>query len=276
MSDTRNVLVTGASTGIGRATAEHLKRRGFHVIAGVRKEADGKELADLGIEIALIDVTDEATIAATAKQVGDRPLAGLVNNAGISIGGPMEFLPIDKLRQQLEVNVIGLVATTQAMMPALRLATGRVVNIGSVAGRVASPFVAPYNASKFAVEAITDAWRQELAPWGIKMIVIEPGSVSTPIWTKGAEQVAEARETLPVEALEKYGKAMSAFDGILARMDRMGIEPVKVAQLVEKALTARSPRARYLIGPDARMQVGLKTVLPTRAFDKAVEKLMGL
>ena len=276
MSDTRNVLVTGASTGIGRATAEHLSSRGFHVIAGVRKEADGKELAERGIEIALVDVTAEATIAATAKQLGDRPLAGLVNNAGISVGGPMEFLPVDKLRQQLEVNVVGLVATTQAMLPALRRATGRVVNIGSVGGRVASPFIAPYNASKYAVEAITDSWRQELAPWGIKMVVIEPGSVSTPIWSKGAEQVAEQRETLPPEALERYGKAMSAFDGILARMDKMGIAPVKVAQLVEKALTARNPRPRYLIGPDARVQVGLKTVLPTRAFDKAVEKLMGL
>jgi NAD(P)-dependent dehydrogenase (short-subunit alcohol dehydrogenase family) len=221
-------------------------------------------------------VTDEATIEATAKQLGDRPLAGLVNNAGISVGGPMEFLPIDKLRQQLDVNVIGLVATTQAMMPALRRATGRVVNIGSVGGRVASPFIAPYNASKYAVEAITDSWRQELAPWGIKMVVIEPGSVSTPIWSKGAEQVAEARETLPPEAIERYGKAMAAFDGILARMDKMGIEPVKVAKLVEKALTTRNPRPRYLIGPDARVQVGLKTVLPTRAFDKAVGKLMGL
>jgi NAD(P)-dependent dehydrogenase (short-subunit alcohol dehydrogenase family) len=276
MSDTRNVLVTGASTGIGRATAEHLQGRGFHVIAGVRKEADGVELATRGIEIALIDVTDAATIEATAKQLGDRPLAGLVNNAGISVGGPMEFLPIDKLRQQLDVNVIGLVATTQAMMPALRRATGRVVNIGSVGGRVASPFIAPYNASKYAVEAITDSWRQELAPWGIKMVVIEPGSVSTPIWSKGAEQVAEARETLPPEAIERYGKAMAAFDGILARMDKMGIEPVKVAKLVEKALTTRNPRPRYLIGPDARVQVGLKTVLPTRAFDKAVGKLMGL
>jgi NAD(P)-dependent dehydrogenase (short-subunit alcohol dehydrogenase family) len=276
MGDTRTVLVTGASTGIGRATAEHLQSRGFHVIAGVRKEADGADLAARGIEIALIDVTDAATIDATAKQVGDRPLAGLVNNAGIAIGGPLEFMPIDKLRQQLEVNVVGLVATTQALLPALRRATGRVVNIGSVGGRVSSPFVGPYNASKHAVEAITDSWRQELAPWGIHVVVVEPGAVSTPIWAKGSEQVREAKESLPPEALDRYGRAMSAFDGIMAKMDRMGIGADKVAEVVEKALTSRRPRPRYLVGTDAHVQVGLKALLPARALDAATRKLLGV
>ena len=276
MSDTRNVLVTGASTGIGRTTAEHLKARGFHVIAGVRKEADGKALADQGIEIALIDVTDSATIEATAKQVGDRPLAGLVNNAGIPSGGPLEYLPLDKLRQVLEVNVIGLVATTQAMLPALRRGTGRVVNISSISGRVSSPFVGPYSASKFAVEALSDAWRQELAPWGLKVISVEPGSVATPIWTKAAGEVAEAQETYSPEALERYASAMTAMDGILARLDKMGIAPVRVAKVIEKALTVRNPRPRYLVGPDAHAQVGVKTLLPTRVLDRATAKLMRL
>jgi NAD(P)-dependent dehydrogenase (short-subunit alcohol dehydrogenase family) len=272
----RTVLVTGASTGIGHATATHLRSRGWHVLAGVRRQADGEPLAEQGIEVVLLDVADEASVAAAAKQVGERPLHGLVNNAGIAVGGPLEYLPVERLRQQLEVNVVGLVAVTQALLPALRRGTGRVVNIGSVGGRVASPFIGPYNASKHAVEAITDAWRQELAPWGMHVVVVEPGSVSTPIWAKGTEQVKDQRETLPAEAIERYGKEMAAFDGIMARMDRMGIAPVKVASVVEKALTASRPRPRYLVGTDAHVQVGLKTLLPTRVLDAATRRLMRL
>jgi NAD(P)-dependent dehydrogenase (short-subunit alcohol dehydrogenase family) len=242
----------------------------------VRRQQDGERLAAAGAEVVLLDVTDEASVAAAAKQLGDRPLHGLVNNAGIAIGGPLEHLPLERLRQQLEVNVVGLVAVTQAVLPAIRKATGRVVNIGSVGGRVASPFVGPYNASKHAVEAITDAWRQELAPWGIRVVVVEPGAVSTPIWSKGVEQVKEARETLPPVAMEQYGKEIAAFDAIMARMDRMGIEPAKVARVVERALTAPRPRPRYLVGPDAHVQVGLKTLLPTRVLDAATRKLAGL
>lgn len=276
MSAARTVLVTGASTGIGHATATHLRSRGWHVLAGVRRQQDGESLAAQGIEVVLLDVTDEASIAAAAKQVGERPLHGLVNNAGVAIGGPLEFLPVERLRQQLEVNVVGLVAVTQALLPALRRGTGRIVNIGSVGGRVASPFIAPYNASKHAVEAITDSLRQELAPWGMHVVVVEPGSVSTPIWAKGVEQVKEARETLPEEAVERYGAEMAAFDKIMQRMDRMGIPPVKVAQVVEKALTSSRPRPRYLVGPDAHVQVGLKTLLPTRVLDAATRKIMRL
>ena len=170
--------------------------------------------------------------------------------------------------------MIGLVAVTQAALPGLRRGTGRVVNIGSIGGRVASPFIAPYNASKHAVEAITDALRQELAPWGLKVVVVEPGSVSTPIWAKGSEQVQEQRDSLSAEAVERYGHTLASFDKIMARMDRMGIPPAKVAALVEKALTTRRPRARYLIGPDARVQLGLNALLPTRVMDAATRKLM--
>lgn len=271
----RTVLVTGASTGIGHATAKLLQGRGFDVIAGVRRQEDGAALAAEGIELVLLDVTDGAGIAAAAKQVGERPLAGLVNNAGIALGGPLEYFPVDRLRQQLEVNVVGLVAVTQALLPALRRGRGRIVNIGSIGGRVSAPFIAPYHASKHAVEAITDALRQELAPAGIKVSVIEPGAVSTPIWSKGVEQVQDARETLPAEAIERYGAQLAAFDKIMARMDRMGIAPEKVAAVVEKALTARHPRPRYLVGVDARAQLGLKTLIPTRVMDAATRKVMG-
>jgi NAD(P)-dependent dehydrogenase (short-subunit alcohol dehydrogenase family) len=276
MSAARRVLVTGASTGIGHATATHLRARGWDVLAGVRKQQDGESLAAQGIEVVLLDVTDEASIAAAAKQVGDRPLHGLVNNAGVAIGGPLEYLPVERLRYLLEVNVVGVVAVTQALLPALRRATGRVVNIGSVGGRVSSPFVGPYNASKHAIEAITDSWRQELARWGLHVVVVEPGSVSTPIWSKGVEQVKEQRGSLPPDALERYGKELAAFDGIMERMDRMGVEPLKVARVVEKALTSRRPRPRYLVGVDAHAQVGLKTVLPTRVLDASVRKLLRL
>jgi NAD(P)-dependent dehydrogenase (short-subunit alcohol dehydrogenase family) len=276
MSATRTVLVTGASTGIGHATSLHLRSRGFDVIAGVRREQDGAELAARGVEIVLLDVTDEASVAGAAKQVGERPLSGLVNTAGVAIGGPLEYLPVERLRQQLEVNVIGLVATTQALLPALRRSTGRVVNIGSIGGRVTSPFVGPYNASKHALEAITDAWRQELAPWGLKVVVVEPGSVSTPIWAKAADQVRHARESYPADALERYGDALASFDGLMAKLDRLGSKPEKVAAVVERALTARNPRPRYLVGPDARAQLALKSLLPTRVMDAATRKAMGL
>jgi NAD(P)-dependent dehydrogenase (short-subunit alcohol dehydrogenase family) len=276
MSAARTVLVTGASTGIGHATAMHLRAQGWDVLAGVRRQQDGESLAAQGVEVVLLDVTDEASVAAAAKQLGERPLHGLVNNAGVAIGGPLEYLPVERLRYQLEVNVVGVVAMTQALLPALRRATGRVVNIGSVGGRVSSPFVGPYNASKHAVEAITDSWRQELSPWGMHVVVVEPGSVSTPIWSKGVEQVKEQRASLPAEALERYGKEMAAFDTIMERMDRMGVPPLKVARVVEKALTSRRPRPRYLVGVDAHAQVGLKTVLPTRVLDASVRKLLRL
>jgi NAD(P)-dependent dehydrogenase (short-subunit alcohol dehydrogenase family) len=273
-----NVVVTGASTGIGQATALRLARAGWHVLAGVRKAADGEALAAqvATIEPVLIDVADGATIAAAAEQVGGRPLTGLVNNAGIALGGPLEYFPIDDLRRQLEVNVVGLVATTQAMLPAIRRGTGRIVNIGSVGGRVSSGFVGPYNASKFALEALTDALRQELSPWGIRVVVVEPGAVSTPIWGKGADQVAAAADTLGPEAVERYGTAMRAFATLTTKLNKQGISPEKVAAVIEKALTTSRPRPRYLVGPDAHVQVAARAVLPARAMDALTIKLMGV
>ncbi|HEY7923524.1 MAG TPA: SDR family oxidoreductase, partial [Vicinamibacteria bacterium] len=177
---TRTALVTGASSGIGAACAARLVRSGWRVLAGVRRKGDAPE----GTEEVQLDVTDAAQIKAAADGVEE--LHALVNNAGIAIAMPLEFVPLDELRHQLEVNVVGQVAVTQAFLPVLRRARGRIVFVGSIAGRSALPFLGPYAASKHALEAIADSLRVELRPWGIHVAIVEPGSIRTPIWTRGA------------------------------------------------------------------------------------------
>ena len=279
MTRSGTVVVTGASTGIGRATALHLDGLGYEVLAGVRRDQDGDALRAAGSErlkALTLDVTEPASIEQAAKTVGQTPLAGLVNNAGIAIGGPLEYVQLDAVRRQFEVNVLGVLAVTQAFMPALRRGTGRVITVGSVGGRVSSPFVGPYSASKYAVEALTDALRQELRPWGMHVIVVEPGAVTTPIWGKGAEQVDDLAGSLDSEAQERYGPAMSSFGALMDKLDRRGIAPEKVARVVARALTAARPRTRYLVGPDARAQLALKTVLPDRVMDALTARFLGV
>ena len=277
------VLVTGASTGIGRACALELDARGFRVFAGVRKEEDGRRLAaEASDRLApvRIDVADgasiEAAIAEIGEQTGERGLRGLVNNAGIAVGGPLEFLPLDDVRRQFEVNVIGQLAVTQACMPLLRAGGGRVVNMGSIGGRVPPPFVGPYAASKSAMEALTDSLRQELRPWEIPVSIIEPGSISTPIWEKGAASTDELVEKLPPRGLELYGRTVEAMRTATVRLNAQGIPPARVAKVVAHALTARRPRPRYLVGPDARVQLTLSRLLPARWFDSVVARLLKL
>src|SRR5215213_5395948 len=179
------VLVTGASTGIGEATVLRLKTLGFDAIGAVRKDADAERLEERGVRTVRIDVTDAGQIAAAREELGDVPLAGLVNNAGIAVAAPLEYLPIDRLRQQLEVNLIGQVAVTQALLPLLRAAAGRIVNVSSIGGRIALPLAGPYAASKFGLEAVSDSLRRELRHLGVDVVVIEPGGIKTPIWKKG-------------------------------------------------------------------------------------------
>src|SRR5919108_137787 len=193
------VLVTGASTGIGEATALHLRELGFDPVAGVRRDEDAERLESQGLRTVRLDVTDGAQIAA-ARDAVDGLLAGLVNNAGVGVAAPLEFLPLDQLRRQLEVNLIGQVAVIQAFLPALRRAGGRIVNGSSIGGRVAAPLLSPYNASKFALEAISDSLRRELRTQGVDVIVIEPGGVKTPIWKKGNELAGEMIAGMPPEA----------------------------------------------------------------------------
>src|SRR5919109_2839441 len=204
------VLVTGASTGIGEATALHLRELGFDPVAGVRRDEDADRLGGQGLRTVRLDVTDEAQIAAAGEAIGDGALAGLVNNAGVAVAAPLEFVPLDQLRRQLEVNLIGQVAVTQAFLPALRRAGGRIVNVSSIGGRVALPLVSAYNASKFGLEGMSDSLRREVRDQGVDVILIEPGGVKTPIWNKSRGAAEEMLQGAPPEAERLYGKMISA------------------------------------------------------------------
>jgi NAD(P)-dependent dehydrogenase (short-subunit alcohol dehydrogenase family) len=273
------VVVTGSSTGIGRACAVALDRQGFHVLAGVRKEADGESLeaAAAGLEPVIVDVTDAATIEALRAKVeaehGGR-LAGLVNNAGISVAGPVEGVPVDEWRRQFEVKVIGQVAVTKALLPALRAAKGRVAFMSSVGGRNAIGLLGPYGASKHAIEAIGDSLRQEMQPFGVNVAIIEPGSVATPIWEKGLEDAAASRAALGEEVDRLYGERLDAFAALAEKTGAAGVPPEDVAKAVTHALTADRPKTRYVVGRDARAQLAMKAILPDRGLDRLIARMV--
>jgi NAD(P)-dependent dehydrogenase (short-subunit alcohol dehydrogenase family) len=270
------VLVTGASSGIGEATALHLRELGFDAIAAVRRGEDAERLALSGLRTVRIDVTDTDSIAAARAELGDGPLAGLVNNAGIAVAAPLEFLPLDQFRHQLEVNLVGQLAVTQAFLPALRAGRGRIVNVSSIGGLVAPPLVGAYNASKFALEGLSDSLRRELRSQGVDVIVIEPGGVKTPIWRKGDELAAELTADMPPEAERLYGRLIQALRKQTVKIaTETGIEAREVAEAIGEALTAERPRARYLVGRDAKMRASVAKVLPDRVMDRLVERAMG-
>ena len=270
------VLVTGASTGIGEATALHLKELGFDSVGAVRREVDAERLRSSGLRTVKLDVSDAASIAAARAELGDAPLAGLVNNAGIAVAGPVEFIPLDQLRLQLEVNVVGQVAVIQQFLPALRAGGGRIVNVSSIGGRFALPLVSPYNASKFALEAISDSLRRELHGQGVDVIVIEPGGVKTPIWDKGNKTADELQADMPPEADRLYGKLIAAVRGAMVEIaQEKGIEPRVVAETIGRALTAKRPRTRYLVGTDAKIRGPMARILPDRLMDRAVARTLG-
>jgi NAD(P)-dependent dehydrogenase (short-subunit alcohol dehydrogenase family) len=253
---TKGVLVTGASTGIGAACALRLAAKGIRVFAGVRNESDGASLRQRASDTltpVLIDVTSPDAIALARGTIGDlvggEGLAGLVNNAGVYFGGPLEFCSVDEVRREFDVNVFGAIAVTQAFLPLLRAARGRIVNVSSISGRIALPFAGPYAASKFALEALSDSLRVELRPWGIRVALVEPGAVDTPIQDKVLATLRKAREAFPPEAHELYGPVF----GLAEREERRGIPAERVAEVVEHALFARRPRRRYLVGADARL-----------------------
>jgi NAD(P)-dependent dehydrogenase (short-subunit alcohol dehydrogenase family) len=279
----RSVVITGASTGIGEACALRLDRQGWRVFAGVRKEEDGarvKGQASDRLQPVIIDVTDEASItsaAATVREaVGEGGVAGLVNNAGISVVGPLEFLMPEDLRRQLEVNVIGQIAVTREFLPLIRKGNGRIVNMGSIAGKMATPFLGPYTASKFAMEALTDSLRQELRPWGIRVAIVEPGSIATPIWEKGQTMADELEQNLPEEAMALYGEAFTAMRETARKFEEAGIPPDEVAKVVEHALTSSRPKPRYVVGRDAQIQRVIAKVVPDSLRDVLVAQQMGL
>jgi NAD(P)-dependent dehydrogenase (short-subunit alcohol dehydrogenase family) len=271
------VLVTGASTGIGRATALHLDKQGYRVFAGVRKKADADSLAEEGsdnLTPTTIDVTKERSIKAAKdkvqRAVGKDGLVGLVNNAGVGDGGPVETMDLDVLRNVLEVNLVGQVAVTQAFLPLVRKVPGTIVFIASIGGRIASPFMSPYNTSKFAIEALGESLRQEVAPWGIDVVVIEPGSIDTPIWTKGAETIDEQKAKLTPTAKRLYSKQLERMDEVLSETASRGIPPEKVAKVIHTAIRSEKPKHRYLVGRDAKIAARLKGNLPDRTFTKLI------
>lgn len=277
----KSVVITGASTGIGRASALRLDSEGWRVFAGIRREEDAAALREMASERLLplmLDITDSGQVAAAAKQVseavGNAGLDGLVNNAGIGVFGPLETLPIDDLRRQIEVNLIAQVAVTQAMLPMIRRATGRVVFVSSVGGRIALPFGGAYHASKYGIEAVADSMRQELRPWGIEVAAIEPGSIDTAIWERG-EQIAEEVATRTSATQEEvYGETIERFRAAVQRTAARGISPERVAKAIAHALTARRSRTRYLVGLDARGQAFLSWLLPDRLRDRVVARIM--
>jgi NAD(P)-dependent dehydrogenase (short-subunit alcohol dehydrogenase family) len=276
------VVVTGASTGIGRATALELDELGYTVFAGVRKQKDANSLKKEGsdrLTPITLDVTKERSIA-NAKQkvqraVGKEGLVGLVNNAGVGGGGPVEFIPIDHFREVLDVNVVGQVAVTQAFLPLIRKAQGTIVFIASIGGRIAAPFLSPYSASKFGVEALGDSLRREVSPWGIDVVVVEPGSIKTEIWAKGQETQTEQLKQMPASARRLYGKQIKNWTKVfLVDNPARGIAPEKVADVIAKALRSNRPKPRYLVGTDAKVGAKLHAALPKRTFDRLVRRQM--
>ena len=236
------------------------------MLAGVRQPGQAPE----GTEEVILDVTDGDQIRAAAEGVEE--LDGLVNNAGIAIAMPVEFVPLDELRHQLEVNVVGQVAVTQAFLPALRRVRGRIVFVGSIAGKSALPFLAPYAASKHALEAISDSLRLELRPWGVGVSIVEPGTIRTPIWARGAAKADELLSSADSRAAELYGKRIAAFRRIAAKRGEGGAPPETVAKVVESMLDSGRP-ARSLVGRDAHIRAGLER-LPARARDRVYERLL--
>ena len=277
------ILITGASSGIGAACARYLDGMGFTVWAGVRRAEDGEALArstSARLRVLLLDVTDPDSIAAASRTLTEAlpeaGLAGLVNNAGISVAGPLELLPLAEVRTQFEVNVIGALAVTQAVLPLLRRGRGRIVNISSIAGLAATPFLGAYCGSKFALEAMSDALRLELAPWGIAVTLVEPGAIQSQIWQRATMSATRTLGGVAPESLALYAHPLSRMQDVMAAASARAIPAEAVARVVARALTASSPRARYLVGKDARLRAALKWLLPDRAQDQLLAWFLGL
>ena len=273
------ILVTGASTGIGHETALLLANCGYMVFAGVRKEADRERLEaeHANLRPIILDVTVPADITRAMESIraSGAPLRAIVNNAGVAVAGPLEYLPLESLRMQFEINVMGPMALAQAALPLLRETRGRLVFIGSIAGRLSAPFVGPYSASKAALASFADALRQELANTGIAVSLLEFAAVKTPIWHKGRTFKDEMVEQMPAEAMQRYGTSIDAIVAQTRREEATGMEPRIIAETVRAAITAERPRARYLVGRRAKMQA-VAAILPPSTRDKLVKSAMQL
>lgn len=275
----QSVLITGTSTGIGRATALHLDKLGYRVFAGIRKDADAlsikqessKNLVSLMIDMNDIDSMDHA-LQQVSETVGSTGLAGLVNNAGIPLGGPLEFFDQTQLQKGLEVNLLGHIRMIQKFLPLIRKQKGRIINIGSIGGIFPAPFTAPYSASKAAMHTLTHALRRELLPEGIQVILIIPGNIKTAIWEKVQDSTTPASSTVE----EIYGHSLKAMKKTTTKMGSQGIPPETVAKVVTKALTFKNPRPSYIVGLDAKLQTIASMLLPHRLIDRIFTRALGI
>ncbi len=273
------VLITGASRGIGRATALRLAGGGWDVVAGVRNAADGESLraAAGGGRLApvVLDVASAADVARLDEVVAGG-LDALVNNAGYVLDGPVEGLDLEALRRQFEVNVFGQVAVTQRLLPALRRSRGRIVFTSSISGRISTPMTGAYNASKYALEGIADALRVELRPWRIKVVLVEPGPVATDLWGNAPEQHAVTLAALDPKTRTLYAGHLANTPRVIKMMQRLAVAPDKVVDRIERALTASKPRARYYVNPGSRLQLASYKVTPTAVFDGVIARMTGV
>jgi NAD(P)-dependent dehydrogenase (short-subunit alcohol dehydrogenase family) len=262
------VFITGASTGIGRATALRLAALGYDVIPGLRRD---EPLPDPVQPPVVIDLANPDSIEPACAEVLDRAdgkLVGLINNAGINVSGPFETIPLEEWRQQFEVNLFGHVSVTKSLLPALLASRARIITVGSIGGRMSLPFLGPYTSSKFAVRGWMDSLRIELAPQGLKAILIEPGAIATPMWTKGNAAVDRHLEGLTGEQTERYAVQLDGARKAADMSERHAIPPERCAKVIEQAMTARRPKGRYLVGPDAHGQAVI-AAMPTRLLDGA-------
>jgi NAD(P)-dependent dehydrogenase (short-subunit alcohol dehydrogenase family) len=266
------ILITGASSGIGEACALALASQGFHVFAGVR---GAHTFAHAEITPLKIDITDVMSLQRAAVDIASSSyeLIGLINNAGIVAAGPLEFLPLTEIRRQLEVNVIGTLAATQIFLPLLRQSRGRILNMSSISGRIALPFLGPYAASKFALEAISDSLRRELRPWKIAVVLIEPGAIRTPIWAKSIAAATDLLAQMPMQTELLYGEQMTRMLERVGSAAATGLDPQRVVEVMIKALTCRHPRPRYLVTRPWDLRVAMIRFLPDAVVDRLLARL---
>jgi NAD(P)-dependent dehydrogenase (short-subunit alcohol dehydrogenase family) len=273
------VLVTGSGRGIGRATALKLAREGWDVIAGVRRAEDGEALAaaapDGHLTPVVLDVTDASHLAALAESLPAR-LDAVVANAGIVVEGPIEGIPLDELRRQLEVNVVGQVGVAQAVLPKLRESRGRIVFISSVSGRISTPMTGAYNASKFALEGLADSLRIELRPWGIKVIVVQPSSTDTEMWSRALDKIDAMEASLGEQQRSLYARHLEGIRKTTRMIQKRTVPVEDVVETVERALGATRPRARYPVGAMSKVQLAMNAVTPTRVMDAVLARATGV
>jgi NAD(P)-dependent dehydrogenase (short-subunit alcohol dehydrogenase family) len=274
------VVVTGTSSGIGRATAHRLARDGFHVLAGVRNHDDATKIAGPNVEPVILDITQLDTLTAVAQRIAadpqQRALRAVVNNAGIGINAPVETAPLDAWRRQFEVGVIGQVAVIQALMPALLKSKGHIVNIGSIGGRIASPGFCPYSAAKFAMEAVNDSLRREMEPHGLKVVMITPGGVSTSMTASGVATMDRLAALMTSQQHARHDKLVGAVKGMAIDWEKNGARPETAAAVISRAIRARKPRIRYTVGSDAAALNTLVRLMPERMLDGMLRRHMKL